>query len=214
MNNVMFFHIATIGNYQQIVDRVFSLLKESGLYDNLYRIYVNIAGDGDVNFVNDDKIKTISERSPLSSFEFTTLDYIKIFAEKHDSNILYVHTKGCSTPGNPCIDDWREYMLYFNITKYQKALQLLETSEAVGVDLVDQPVKHFSGNIWWTKTSHIRQLPKVIELPVVLSERHKCEFWVCSDLQKKYSSLHNSNIDVYSRHLVRYPCSLYENSNN
>jgi hypothetical protein len=214
MNNVMFFHVATIGDYQQIVDRVFSLLKESNLFDNLYRIYVNIAGNESVNIEADKKIKIFPKRSPLSSYEFTTLDYIKMYAENKDANILYVHTKGCSTPHNPCIDDWREYMFYFNILKYIDALKLLEVNDAVGVDLVSSPATHFSGNIWWTKSSHINKLTNAIEQQVVLSERHKCEFWVCSDKQGKYASLHNSNTDVYSRHLTRLPRSLYENSNN
>jgi hypothetical protein len=104
-------------------------------------------------------------------------------------------------------------MLNFTVLKYKQALKMLETNDAVGVDLVNNPAKHFSGNIWWSTTQHIKNLPYPKDLPIILSERHKCEFWICSDEARKYISMHNSNIDVYSRHLTRFPKIYYENIN-
>lgn len=214
MNNVLFFHVATIGNYQQIVDRVFSLLEVSGLYTDLHRIFVNIAGDKDVRIdLKDKKIKLFPKRSSLDNFEFSTLCYLRQYAFMKEANLLYIHTKGCSTPSNPCIDEWREYMLYFNIIQYKKALKFLSNNAAVGVDLVDEPTKHFSGNFWWSKSSHIRALSSIEDQPLIISDRHKCEFWICSRKDSKYASMHDSGINVYSRHLIRYPKSNYENNN-
>jgi len=216
MNNVMFFHVATIGNYQLIVDRVFELLNKSGLYEQLHKVFVNIAGQEKVviNQKNNQKIKIIPERALLNKFEFSTLDLVKLYSDRREANILYIHTKGTGTPSNPCIDDWREYMLYFNICKFSKALELLKENDAVGVDLSFVPTKHFSGNIWWSKTSHIKTLSHAQDLPVVLSERHKAEFWICSKEEGSYTSMHQSDINVYERHLHRYEASRYEDSIN
>jgi len=216
MNNVMFFHVATIGKYQEIVNEVFHLLDKSGLYDKLHRVFVNIAGQEKVviNFRNNQKIKILPERAPLNKFEFSTLDLIKLYSERKESNILYIHTKGAGSPPNPCIDDWRHYMLHYNICKYDRALELLKENDAVGVDLSFVPTKHFSGNIWWSKTSHINSLPNAIDLPIILSERHKAEFWICSKEDGSYASMHQSNINVYERHLHRYEKSKYEDGSN
>jgi len=213
MKTVCFLHAATVGRYQSIVNLIFDNLKSGGLFNFLDRIYINIAGDGPLNLPQDEKIKVIPDRSPLHLFEFTTLNLLKQYSNLKDANVLYLHTKGAGSPDNICLDEWRDYMFYFNIINFKTAIKLLEANNAVGVDLSDEPVKHFSGNIWWSKTSHIKNLPFPSELPVVLSERHKCEFWICSDAKGKYASMHNSGIDVYRRHLSRYPKQNYENIN-
>jgi len=204
MDNICFIHIATIGNYQNVVSEIFDYINKSDI--KFETVYVNIAGEDNVNIPPHPSIYIFPERSKLEEFEFSTLNKLKkIASECNDkTNILYVHTKGVTAGQNLCISDWREYMLYFNLSKGSECLQLLKEYDAVGVDLVDSPVKHFSGNIWWSKSSHINKLPFPQELPTIISERHKGEFWICSVQQGKYKSLHNSNIDVYSRHLHRY----------
>lgn len=214
MNSVCFFHVATIGNYQSIVDRVFELLTKSELLHTLHRLYINVAGNEEVKLPENNKIKVLPSRSPLNEYEFSTLNYVKEYSNVKNANILYLHTKGAGTPSNICIDEWREYMLYFNIINFNNALEQLKNYDATGVDLSNEPTKHYSGNIWWSKTDHIKQLKYPIELPIILSERHKCEFWICSRESGKYNTLHQSNIDVYSRHLTRYPKELYEKSCN
>jgi len=213
MNNC-FLHICTIGNsYQKIVDEIFYNLETSNITKDLAAIYVNVAGDGELILPRWNKIILNKNRSKLEDFEFSTLTQLKTFAVNSIGNILYIHTKGVSTPDNVCIDEWRKYMLYFNVIQYNKALELLDTCDAVGVDLVDSPVMHFSGNIWWSKSTHISSLPSFEEMPIVLSERHKAEFWICSKPTGAYKSLHNSNINVYARHLTRYPTNMYEINN-
>lgn len=214
MNNYCFLHICTIGDrFQQITNEILELIQTSNLLPHLKKIYISIAGTDAVQLPSWQQIKVDPTRKLLTDFEFTTLNLIQQFSKIKEGNILYIHTKGVSTPPNICIDEWRKYMLFFNIVKFNKALQLLEDYDAVGVDLVDTPVLHFSGNMWWSKTSHINSLPCFQNMPSILSERHKAEFWVCSNPTSSYISLHNSNIDVYSRHLTRYPKELYENFN-
>jgi hypothetical protein len=213
MNNC-FFHICTIGNsYQRIVDEIFFNLQSSNIVKDLDAIYVNIAGDKEVSLPSWDQIKLNSTRSKMEDYEFSTLNQLKLFASTNTGNLLYLHTKGASTTDNICIDEWRNYMLYFNIIQYKKALELLNGCDAVGVDLVNTPTLHFSGNMWWSTCKHINSLPNFEEMPLVLSERHKAEFWICSKPNGVYNSLHNSNINVYQRHLTRYPANIYEINN-
>ena len=115
--------------------------------------------------------------------------------------ILYLHTKGVTTPDNLCIDDWRQYMTYFNVNQYQKCFDMLDEYDSCGVDLVSEPATHYSGNFWWANSSYIKQLPTIDEIkfpkiPPILSIRHNCEFWIGMG-NGKLKSLWNSYINVY-----------------
>lgn len=213
MKNVCFYHLATIGNYQKITNDIFALLDKSKLYEKLDHIFINIAGNEKVSLPDKEKISIFQEIAELNEFEFSTINRIKKYADldSDESNILYLQTLGCTAENNICINERRDYMLYFNIEKYQKALDSLKENDAISVDLVDYPVKHFSGNIWWSKSSHIKKLPYPVELPFIFSERHKCEFWICSNPNGKYETMHQTNINVHARHLNRYPREKYAN---
>ena len=164
----------------------------------------------DLMIQENDKIK-IYQDSDISSGEFFTLDLLKTFSDSVEQNhkILYLHTKGVTTPDNPCIDDWRKYMTYFNINQYEKCLYSLNQYDSCGVDLVNDPTLHYSGNIWLANSSYIKKLPTINEIkfpktPPILSIRHNAEFWIGMG-NGNLKSLWNSNINVYERHLHQYP---------
>ena len=210
MLNQIYFHIATIGKYQDIFDEIYSQIIESNLINQVGSINLCIVGQGDLIIQENDKIK-IYQDSDISSGEFFTLDLLKTFSDSVEQNhkILYLHTKGVTTPDNPCIDDWRKYMTYFNINQYEKCLYSLNQYDSCGVDLVNDPTLHYSGNIWWANSSYIKKLPTINEVkfpktPPILSIRHNAEFWIGMG-NGNLKSLWNSNINVYERHLHQYP---------
>jgi hypothetical protein len=208
--NQIYFHIATIGKYQDIFDEIYSQIIESNLINQVGSINLCIVGQGDLIIQENDKIK-IYQDSDISSGEFFTLDLLKTFSDSVEQNhkILYLHTKGVTTPDNPCIDDWRKYMTYFNINQYEKCLYSLNQYDSCGVDLVNDPTLHYSGNIWWANSSYIKKLPTINEIKFpktspILSIRHNAEFWIGMG-NGNLKSLWNSNINVYERHLHQYP---------
>lgn len=210
MLNQIYFHIATIGKYQDIFDEIYSQIIESNLINQVGSINLCIVGQGDLIIQENDKIK-IYQDSDISSGEFFTLDLLKTFSDSVEQNhkILYLHTKGVTTPDNPCIEDWRKYMTYFNINQYEKCLYSLNQYDSCGVDLVNDPTLHYSGNIWWANSSYIKKLPTINEIkfpktPPILSIRHNAEFWIGMG-NGNLKSLWNSNINVYERHLHQYP---------
>ena len=210
MLNQIYFHIATIGKYQDIFDEIYSQIIESNLINQVGSINLCIVGQGNLMIQENDKIK-IYQDSDISSGEFFTLDLLKTFSDSVEKNhkILYLHTKGVTTPDNPCIEDWRKYMTYFNINQYEKCLYSLNQYDSCGVDLVNDPTLHYSGNIWWANSSYIKELPTINEIkfpktPPILSIRHNAEFWIGMG-NGNLKSLWNSNINVYERHLHQYP---------
>jgi hypothetical protein len=134
-----------------------------------------------------------------------------------NDKILYIHTKGVTSPNNECINDWRKYMLYFNVEQHEQAVKELKNYDTYGVDLVTEPTKHYSGNFWWGNSNHIKKLPSIDEISkadakAILTIRHNAEFWLMM-VDGNNKTAHNSNINVYERHLHRYEKNKYINEN-
>jgi len=213
--NTIYFHIAAVGKYQEIFDEIYYQIINSKLIDNVDTVNLCVVGESNLFVKPNEKIK-IHENPCVEEGEFFTLNLIKSFSESVDENhkILYVHTKGVTTPNNPCIDDWRHYMTYFNVNQYENCLEILDEYDSCGVDLVDDPTVHYSGNFWWANSSYIKKLPTIDEIkfpktPPILSIRHNCEFWIGMG-NGNLKSLWNSNINVYERHLHRYEMLNYK----
>jgi hypothetical protein len=212
----VFFHIATIGNYQQITQEIISHLSGSGLLNKARKIYFSIVGSGCINLpLNDNCDHSYSLN--LEEGEFITLSKLKNIADFSEENekILYIHTKGAtSDPENQPIQDWRKYMLYFNVDKYKDMVDHLDYYDACGVDFCTEPSKHFSGNFWWVNSNYVKTLPKIQDISSPLSKRiltlrHNAEFWIGMG-EGKYKSVHDSRINVYERHLTKYSKDNYE----
>lgn len=203
--NVVFVHIATINNYESILNDIVSKIN-TGLLAHVDKVFLCYVG----KYATTDyggKYDSIYLSSNLGDFEFPTLDRLRSFCISNDCNVLYLHTKGVSTPNNKCIEDWRDYMLYFTAERFAECLEALNEHDTCGVDLRESPVPHYSGNFWWAKSSHINTLPQAAQMPKVLTERHKAEFWVCSS--GKHKSLWDCGIKQNERHLHRYTKEKY-----
>jgi hypothetical protein len=211
---IVFIHVATINNYQEIVDEIFYSLFKTDLINIADSINVCIVGEGKLTIPKKSNIK-INQISDINIGEFYTLKQIQIYSNNTTTNdkILYVHTKGVASINNECINDWRRYMLYFNVEQHKQAIEELENYDTYGVDLVTEPTKHYSGNFWWVNSNHIKKLPPIdeiskIDAKAILSVRHNAEFWLMM-IDGINKSAHNSNINVYQRHLYRYEESNY-----
>jgi hypothetical protein len=179
---------------------------------------VCVVGSGLLTIPPNHNIK-INQTSDINIGEFYTLKQIQTHCKDTMTNdrILYIHTKGVTTPNNECVNDWRKYMLYFNVEKHEQAIKELENYDTYGVDLVTEPTEHYSGNFWWANSNHINKLPSIDEISkpdakAVLTIRHNAEFWLMM-VDGNNKSAHNSNINVYERHLHRYEKNKYINEN-
>ena len=78
-------------------------------------------------------------------------------------------------------------------------IDLLKEHNCVGVNLQKGP--HYSGNFWWSKSSHIINLKKKLVINILTQnsgyfKKHDC----------KYASLYLSNVDHYK---TNYPQEKY-----
>lgn len=201
----IFFHIFPINHYQRLINFIFK--KNERLFHLATNVFLSINGNSEVEFPSTGNVTTLRNQN---LFEFPTLYRIIAHTNSHPlSYILYLHTKGVTyAEKNQCLDDWINYMLYFNVEQADECIDILNSHDTCGVDLRDDPAKHYSGNIWWARSDYIKMLKSPLDVDSPCGERHKCEFWICSGEGRHYE-MHETEINVYERHFHRYPPELY-----
>ena len=194
----IYFHISCINNCHSVVTKLYNAIKYSGLYDKIDNIFCGVlASDESVEHLlfEDPKIKILYASNKIELFERQTLHFLYEHSKTEDFNVLYIHSKGISHDGkNPCVEDWVDYLTYFNIYKHSEFLKKLEIQDVVGVNLINNYMDealHFSGNFWWSKSSHIRNLN-----PNIAPSYNCPEFWITSS-SGNFSSLFTSNVNHY-----------------
>ena len=214
--NYIFIHAAYLIGCEERLCQYMSLIKSSGLLNDVERVNINIIGEPPILDFGP-KVHVTNLSRDLTTSEQTTLDTMYDFCrETPGCNVLYIHTKGVGKERNECIEDWINYMCYFLIEKYKTFIHCLGEYSTIGVDLLSWPALHYSGNFWWATSEHISTLHDshtLLSLPNVLnSPRHNYEFWICSDgYSPRHACIHQSGINCLERHLHRYLRLKYAN---
>ena len=219
MKIAIFIHSSNLSYCKERIYQFLDKINASGLI-NIVNIYICFVGEIlPFNFDHINNIHTIHVSSNVNDYELPTLQYIYNFSLfNKDYYILYLHTKGVGKELNQCIEDQIEYMLYFNICKWKDCIKKMESGcLTVGVDLLESPMLHYSGNFWWAKSDYISSLPSpndysnLYVYPNPLNSwRHNQEFWICYKGNTNIcNSMWNSNINCYERHLHLYPSEKY-----
>lgn len=196
MKTYIYFHICCINNWSDIVTQFYADIKNSGLYEIIDQIRCGILGehDGSHPLFTDPKVSIVAQSLDINTYETLTLNKLLADANEEDFYVLYIHSKGVGHKGNlPNITHWVAYLTYFNVYRYKDCMTLLQNHgyDAVGVNLMETPILHYSGNFWWSTSKHIASLP-----PFDFIHYHAAEFWVCSG-KGKYVTLWQSNINHY-----------------
>ena len=205
----IYFHICCINNWKTIVSNLLFKIKNSGLYNIVKEIRCVILGDYDGS-LNDPKIKIIFQSPDISLYEKVTINLLYNDAIKEEFKVLYIHSKGVNhfnRISKKNVYDWSEYMCYFNMYHFNTCLNELNSCDAIGVNLqikLHEYPLHYSGNFWWSKSSHICKLKLIQD-----NYYNSPEFWITS-IKGKYKSLWNSDTHHYND---SYPPHMYENKN-
>jgi len=155
----------------------------------------------DWSHLQGDAVKPLSE----------THTHAKIFddCKTEDLNVLYFHAKAITSVSNCLIKHghaskfknrhlWRQLLNFGTLTYWNMCVEQLVENDAVGVDYQTSP-PHFRGGFWWSKSSHIRELPDPRDDSwwlnfkaqatehwyQNLSNRFRDEFWICSKKDTK-----------------------------
>ena len=234
------------------IDEQMSLLKTSGLAD---KAKINMGVTLPLGLFNsktghsyDDMVfEYIKERYPFVNiidilpvgnqpnfYEGQTLAKVYEHCQEDDGYVFYFHNKGISSysthiPG--AIKDWRHYMQYYNIEKWEDCVAKLEEGyQCCGVDWVERHdikldfvVQHYAGNFWWARNDYIRTLKhplkieEYMDVEAMMRElqnyRYCFELWMATGNPKQhcfhYRRHHQYDNQGLERYFTYYPSELY-----
>lgn len=141
-------------------------------------------------------------------------------SQEKDMIILYLHSKGItSTKKHLESGDaetfkkyhyWRQFLNWGVIENWEKCYGRIKFGDydIAGVNYLETPSKHFSGNYWWSKSKYIKTLPDPSKLDwwyelkrktndhwlKNASDRFRDEQWpCCSEIAKIYNVFSSKN---------------------
>jgi hypothetical protein len=215
----VFWHVATMGNWREVVEEQADLLRSSGLADVCSGI--NIVKIGPEPWVAPHGMQIIQQVSALKYYEYPTLNLLHKHAQSNNALYLYMHTKGVSKT----IDDWdrhedfylnscnlksysqlfnnekqwREYMQYFMIENYKVCIKGIAGNDVVGVSWRETPFRHAPGNFWWATSKYIRTLDDpYATVKCYRDKRGGAEAWIGIKAPKVYCPHYSPN-EFYSQ---------------
>jgi len=189
------YFICCLNNYLDIVREQLTEIKNSGLYNHTTQLllFVTLYDENNVELQNllqefdkKNKFKLITTSENLYE-KFAICNYKKYISHCNDYYLYYFHTKGISKVSDNIFSRRRKILDFYILNKYNISIKLLETYDAVGCSLNKYPKLHFSGNFWWSKSSHLNKLNDDIGNGYLAPE-----MYVCSFLDGKYISLNNN----------------------
>lgn len=167
---IAFFHIACIGNYQEVTLELIEACKKADL--KFRELHIGIAGnykDFPASLFNELAEELIIFEGNINDFEFSTLEKLEEYAKANPNEIIfYFHTKGVSKI-TTYRKYWRKAMIHYCITQWQNCVEHLLLHDAVGYNWRGD---HFAGNFWWVNAStfkdfigfkHLRKFPTPIQ---------------------------------------------------
>jgi hypothetical protein len=211
MNNkqiIIFYHTYLVGNYKLLIHEQLLKIFESGLYDSCNKIYIGIYSHDDasinwlLNLVSSYK-KIVPLIYEVNESERSTLKYLLDESNNVDAYFLYFMTKNVlsntKTYDEQIVKNelWRISMEHHVIHKWKECINYLDDGyDAVGINYVPYSHvgnhQHFSGNFWWTKSSHIKTLDKNYLYDTKLLGQQNpllAEFWIGSNPNWNYKNL-------------------------
>jgi len=185
---VGYFHICQKNGWEKSFDLIFPKIKSSGLYDATEEINIGIVNNNgyviDDPRLNDPKFKVIYFGEE-KNYERPTILHMRVNADVYQGDYCYwyVHSKGITHWGGPkesFIIDWINFLVYWNIEKWNTACKILESYDTYGCNAIGK--QHYSGNFWWANGSHLKNLPVHIKDYYIAPED-----WVCIKNDKMFN---------------------------
>jgi len=166
----IFYHIYCNHDTATIVRDQITKVLYSGLYKRVDSVFCFLAGSQKYVDPIAASIQRYGSKFVIAAtgyndttFERFTLEKIHKYIQ-HGDKFLYLHTKGLSQLTNQTIIDWRDFLEYYLIAKYERCISDLDKADLVGVNFKVMPQPHYSGNIWWCNADYFLTLPPKIGL--------------------------------------------------
>lgn len=129
--------------------------------------FVESPFDSDESMIYNINNNTYTDKD--SHTENHTLKKIYQHSQGHDMKFLYLHAKGITAVTNHLKRNnigmfknyyyWRQYLNWGTIENWKACHDKLNTYDTAGINFFTKPAPHYSSNVWWSKSDHIKTLP-------------------------------------------------------
>lgn len=219
-----FFHVALINDHIDITEEILYSIFKYGLIDVLDELCLCVLGEEDFEIPEKYRHKKVNivYRSPnLAEYEYPTLkELVKFCKDNPTAKVVHLHNSGTKTgrtEEGKYIDWkypwWRYLEVVHTLIRYERAISLLDTHDAVGIEYQATPEPHFSGSWWWANASYINTLPPVSDMEGGNQSKHRAgrltpmhgaEFYIGCNPYMKGFSLYDSGY-TWQRRLESIP---------
>ncbi|WP_315817962.1 hypothetical protein [Paraflavitalea speifideaquila] len=189
----VFYHLACMGNWQQVFEEQLQLLHDNGFR----QMNMTVLGCNEelrtvrlIALKYKMEIHILFSDPELAHFEKPAIGAIEKYANENEGYVLYLHSKGVSNPGDHTKTKWRRLMMRELVQEWEYCVLQLPNFDIIGVNWRDMPpVSHFCGNFWYASTRYLRtladfkqyyQYPRFKIWDAINHKRLGCEFWIGS----------------------------------
>ncbi len=187
------YHVATLGNWQEVVREQLDLLARSDLFEiELSFVGIGLDSVSRAARARGIECRVISQDSSVRQFERGAIAYLESLAGVTETPLAYFHTKGVSQPGDPKRASWRRTMGEAVLAQWRTNVTFLDTFDVVGCNWISGRVgghtyrPHFSGNFFIARPAYVRTLPAFSSY---YKDRWSCEWWIGSNPDCRPKSL-------------------------
>lgn len=182
----IFFHVATINDYQLILNEQLKTISKSGILKDS-ELSIGVVGD---HKINTNLTSNIHYFGDIDRYEYPTLHLMWEWCKKNENaHVLYIHTKGVSSPKKEYLKHLWRYEMMANVRNWKKCIKYLKlgySMVAVGTKWTTNKggESFWAGTFFWSNANFISQLPD----PLIIPEQFENSRW--------YSELWTSTNDV------------------
>lgn len=168
--NIVFWNLNELAHWNEVFDQQWECMEKSGLAkaaDSIIlmgngrpRTFVPLV-DSRENYPN---IGFVSVSDSATLHEYPGLLYLHKQAKEATEpfNICYIHMKGLTRWGNPHVEDWKVWLNWCVIERWQDNVKALETHDTSGPNWDMEPWPHHSSNFWWAKSEYVAGLDTLV----------------------------------------------------
>jgi hypothetical protein len=205
----VFYHLACIGNWQQVFLEQTEQLQRNGFQQidlTMLGTQANAQTAAAICAGSHISGQIIFHAAERTYFERPAMLAIEAYAQHHAGYVLYLHSKGVSNAADETKAKWRRLMMRELVENWEQCVLQLPYYDIIGVNWRDMPpISHFSGNFWYASTRYVRSLadfahyydhPAYQIWDPINDKRLGCEFWIGSSREMPHVlSLVYRNVD-------------------
>ena len=166
----VFWNINELANWKTVFDQQFECMVKSGLIDAASEII--LMGNGRQRAFTPilsehsqyKNISLVSVAGNASLFEYPGLMFMQKQAQEAEEpfHICYIHLKGLTRWGNPNVEDWKLWLNWCVIERWQDNVTALQTHDTSGPNWEQEPWPHHSSNFWWANSEYVAKLDPLV----------------------------------------------------